>query len=353
MEKTCKNTTLFKDLDLSESDNLGVYDGKEFYANGNLKDCHSPHDNSVIGRAKEGTKEDYERMMKSAMSAKEVWGNMPAPERGEIVRQIGLELRKQKVNLGKLISLEMGKIFAEGCGEVQEAIDMCDYACGLSRSLRGQVLPSERPGHVLLEQWNPLGLIGVITAFNFPCAVLFWNTCISMICGNCTVWKGASSTSMVTMAITRLIHKVLSANNAPAGVFVSIVGAGRTIGNLFLDDERLKLVSFTGSTWIGRTVSERVHKRFGSTILELGGNNSVVVMDDADFELAMKAVVFGSVGTCGQRCTSTRRVFIHESLYERFKAKMIEIYKTVKIGDPLKKIPHGSITYQRGHQRIY
>ena len=337
MQNNKQDITFVKDLELSHDENLGVYDGKEFFANGKVKDCVSPHDNSVIGKAKEGTEEDYQRIMKMAMDAREVWGNTPAPQRGEIVRQIGEELRKQKENLGKLVSLEMGKIYNEGLGEVQEAIDMCDYACGLSRKLQGQVLPSERPGHVLIEQWNPLGLVGVITAFNFPCAVLFWNTCISMICGNCTVWKGASSTSMVTMAITRLIHKVLKANNVPAGVFVSIVGPGRTIGNLFLDDERLKLISFTGSTSIGRTVSEKVHKRFGTTILELGGNNAVIVMDDADVELAMKAVVFGSVGTCGQRCTSTRRVFIHESHYEKFKNKMVDIYKTVKIGDPLDK----------------
>lgn len=326
-----------KSLGLTDSLNLGVYDGKEFFANGRERESFSPHNNQPIGKIKEGTAEDYERIMKAAMSAKEAWANRPAPFRGEVVRQIGEMLRKRKVELGKLISLEMGKILNEGLGEVQEAIDMCDFACGLSRKIQGQVLPSERPGHVLLEQWNPLGLVGVITAFNFPCAVVFWNLCISMICGNCTVWKGASSTSLITITITRLVHEVLAKNGVEPGVFVTVVGPGRSVGNLFLDDERLKLISFTGSTPIGRTVSEKVHRRFGRTILELGGNNSVIVMDDADIGLAMKAVVFGSIGTSGQRCTSTRRVFIHESKYEAFKSKIIEIYKNVKVGDPLDK----------------
>ena len=333
MEKP-KNSFM-QELNLcSDSNNLGVYDGKEFFASGKIRDCVSPHDNSITGKVQEGNAEDYERIMTIASGARDYWANTPAPFRGEIVRQFGLKLREQKKNLGRLISLEMGKILLEGEGEVQEAIDMCDYACGLSRKLEGRVMPSERPGHLLIERWNPLGIVGVITAFNFPCAVLFWNTCISLVCGNCTIWKGASSTSMVTMAITRLIHEVLEANNVSPGVFVSIVGPGRSVGNLFLDDDRIKLLSFTGSTYIGRTVSEKVHKRFGSTILELGGNNSVVILDDADFELAMKAVVFGSVGTCGQRCTSTRRVFIHEKLYEQFKKKIVEIYQKVKIGDP-------------------
>jgi aldehyde dehydrogenase family 7 protein A1 len=324
-----------KSLNLDQGVNLGVYDGTKFFANGRVRDSVSPHNNKPIAQLQEGTAEDYQHIMKVAMAAKESWANRPAPFRGEIVRQIGLMLRERKEELGKLISLEMGKILNEGLGEVQEAIDMCDYACGLSRTIKGQVLPSERPGHVLIEQWNPLGLVGVITAFNFPCAVFFWNFCISMVCGNCTVWKGASSTSLITIAITNLVHEVLAANKVEPGVLVTVVGPGRTVGNLFLDDPRLKLISFTGSTPIGRTVSEKVHKRFGRTILELGGNNSVLVMEDADVSLAMKAVVFGSIGTSGQRCTSTRRVFIHESLYENFKKKMVEIYKNVKIGDPL------------------
>jgi aldehyde dehydrogenase family 7 protein A1 len=334
-KQTPKSQEILKSLGLADGVNMGVYDGKTFFANGKVRDSVSPHDNKSIGQLQEGTAEDYEHIMKAAMAVKDSWALRPAPFRGEIVRQIGLMLRERKEELGALISIEMGKILNEGLGEVQEAIDMCDFACGLSRKIQGQVLPSERPGHVLMEHWNPLGLVGVITAFNFPCAVFFWNFCISMVCGNCTVWKGASSTSMITIAITKLVHEVLARNNVEPGVLVTVVGPGRSVGNLFLDDDRLKLVSFTGSTPIGRTVSEKVHKRFGSTILELGGNNSVIVMDDADFELAMKAVVFGSIGTSGQRCTSTRRVFIHESLYDKFKNKMIEIYKGVKIGNPL------------------
>ena len=336
MEKTKKTLDFLTSLGIDKNVNLGVYDGKEFFGNGRVRESVSPHNNKPIAQLKEGTAEDYERIMKAAMSAKDTWANTPAPFRGEIIRQVGLMLREKKEELGKLIALEMGKIASEGLGEVQEAIDMCDFACGLSRKLQGQVLPSERPGHVLMEHWNPLGLVGVITAFNFPCAVFFWNFCISMVCGNCTVWKGASSTSLITITITRLVHEVLAKNGVVPGVLVTVVGPGRSVGNLFLDDNRLKLISFTGSTPIGRTVSEKVHKRFGRTILELGGNNSVVVMEDADFELAMKAVVFGSIGTSGQRCTSTRRVFIHEDIYDKFKNKMIEIYKNVKIGNPLK-----------------
>ena len=335
METNKKTLDFLSSLNLDKGVNLGCYDGKDFFAGGKTRDSFSPHNNQSIGQVKEGTAEDYEKVMKAAMAAKETWANRPAPFRGEIVRQIGLMLRERKTEIGKLISLEMGKILNEGLGEVQEAIDMCDYACGLSRKIQGQVLPSERPGHMLIEQWNPLGLVGVITAFNFPCAVFFWNLCISMVCGNCTVWKGASSTSLITIALTRLVHEVLVKNQVSPGVVVTVVGPGRSVGNLFLDDQRLKLISFTGSTSIGRTVSQKVHSRFGRTILELGGNNSVVVMDDADFELAMKAVVFGSVGTSGQRCTSTRRVFIHDSIYEKFKTKMVEIYKNVQIGDPL------------------
>ena len=337
---TTQDTTFLATLGICSENNPGVYDGNTFFGSGAKQKCVSPHDNATIGFVTEGNAADYKQIMSVAMSAKSKWASRPMPFRGEIVRQIGLLLRQKKKELGMLISLEMGKILAEGEGEVQEAIDMCDFACGLSRKIEGRVLPSERPGHTILEQWNPLGAVGVITAFNFPCAVLFWNLCISMVCGNVTVWKGASSTSLIQVAVTKLVHQVLSTNGVSPGVFVSISGPGRAVGGLLVEDPRLQLISFTGSTWVGRGVSEKVHKRFGRTILELGGNNALVILEDADLEMAMKAVVFGCVGTAGQRCTTTRRVYIHKSKYEAFTQKLIEIYKGVKIGDPLDRDNH-------------
>lgn len=230
------------------------------------------------------------------------------PKRGDIVRQIGDALRTKKEALGRLISLEMGKILTEGLGEVQEFIDMCDFACGLSRTLEGRILPSERKNHLLMEVWNPLGLIGVITAFNFPCAVLGWNFGISAICGDLTLWKGASSTSLITLATTKIIAAVLEKNNCPPGVLTTVVGPGRTIGERLINDKNLELISFTGSTGIGTRISSQVHGRFGRTILELGGNNATIVMDDAELDLVIKAGLFASIGTAGQRCTTLRRM---------------------------------------------
>jgi aldehyde dehydrogenase family 7 member A1 len=260
---------------------------------------------------------------------------MPAPSRGEIVRQIGEALRAKREALGNLVSLEMGKIRSEGIGEVQEFIDICDLAVGLSRTIAGQVIPSERPGHNLLECWNPLGHVGIITAFNFPNAVLGWNLAISMICGNMNIWKGASSTSLVTIATTRIIAEVLEKNGLPAGVLTTVIGSGRTIGERILTDKRIAMVSFTGSSEVGIHVSEVVHRRFGRTILELGGNNATIVMPDANLELAKRAALFGAVGTAGQRCTSLRRLLIHESIYDSFVASLVAAYKTIPIGDPL------------------
>jgi aldehyde dehydrogenase family 7 protein A1 len=241
-------------------------------------------------------------------AGKRDWMLMPMPARGEIIRQIGDALRVKKEAMGKLISLEMGKILTEGLGEVQEFIDMCDFACGLSRTLEGRILPSERKSHLLMEVWNPLGLIGVITAFNFPCAVLGWNFGIAAICGDLTLWKGASSTSLITVAVTKVIAEVLEKNKCPPGVLTTVVGPGRTIGELLISDKRLELISFTGSTSIGTRISSKVHERFGRTILELGGNNATIIMDDADIDLVIKASLFGSIGTAGQRCTTLRRM---------------------------------------------
>lgn len=323
-----------KSLGLEEV-NSGYYDGSSTSANGAQITALNPHNNQPIAYIKEASLEDYERGVQLADKAKEAWYRVPMPKRGEIIRQIGEELRKYKTELGSLISLEMGKILGEGMGEVQEFIDMCDFACGLSRKIGGKIIPSERKDHVILEQWNPLGIVGVISAFNFPNAVFGWNFCISFICGNCTVWKGASTVGLVTIATSKLIARVLERNQVPPGVLVTIVAPGRTVGNHLLHDKRINLVSFTGSTNVGRGVSEIVHKRFGSTILELGGNNAVIVCEDGNVDMALKAIVFAAIGTCGQRCTSIRRLYIHESKYEELKARLITAYKSLKIGDPL------------------
>eukprot|EP00003_Mantamonas_plastica_P030410 TRINITY_DN7541_c0_g1_i1.p1 TRINITY_DN7541_c0_g1~~TRINITY_DN7541_c0_g1_i1.p1 ORF type:complete len:438 (+),score=162.53 TRINITY_DN7541_c0_g1_i1:49-1362(+) len=262
---------------------------------------------------------------------------MPAPKRGEIVRQIGDALRKNLEALGKLTSLQVGKIEAEGIGEVQEFIDMCDYAVGLSRMFAGQVIPSEREKHVILERWNPLGACGVITAFNFPVAVLGWNACLALITGNTVVWKGSPSTPLVTIAVTKIIADVLASNNIHGGVFTCMNGPGETIGEAMINDKTFPLISFTGSTKVGRHVNTTVSARFGRCLLELGGNNAVIVMDDADLDLAFGAILFGAVGTAGQRCTSLRRLCLHESIYDGFLEKLVAGYAKLPMGDPLEE----------------
>lgn len=279
--------------------------------------------------------------------------------RGEIVRQIGEELRKFAVPLGQLVSLEMGKILPEGVGEVQEYIDICDYAVGLSRMLNGKVIPSERPNHFMLETWNPVGNLGVITAFNFPVAVYGWNrfdlshlsfslsfffrllifslhSAISMIAGNCTLWKGAPTTSLTTIAVTKIVAKVLAQNDIPGAVCSTVCG-GADIGATLAADPNINLVSFTGSTEIGRKVGVAVQQRFGKSILELGGNNAVIVHSDADLDLAVRGILFSAVGTAGQRCTSTRRIIVHKDIKKELLSRLIKAYKQVPIGDPLKK----------------
>jgi aldehyde dehydrogenase family 7 protein A1 len=258
----------------------------------------------------------------------------PAPKRGEIVRQIGQKLRDNQKDLGALVSLEMGKILSEGLGEVQEFIDMCDLAVGMSRQIPGQMLPSEREDHALVEVWNPLGKIGIISAFNFPSAVHGWNTAVSMICGNTQIWKGASSTSLVTVAQTKLIADVLLDNNFGA-VATTCQGSGAIVSQKLIDDKRLHLISFTGSTSIGKGVATNVAGRFGRTILELGGNNAVIVMDDANLEVALRSVLFAAAGTAGQRCTTLRRLVLHEKIYDKFVSSLVAAYKNLKPGNPL------------------
>jgi aldehyde dehydrogenase family 7 member A1 len=323
--------TFLKEIGI-EQDNLGCYNGHKWCGSGKSLFSVSPSTGKNIARIKLANEEEYEACIKNMEAVKEKWFEVPMPTKGMIVQEIGDKFRQHKKNLGKLVSLEMGKILSEGEGEIQEIIDICDYAVGLSRTLSGKILPSERESHVIMENWNPLGLIGVITAFNFPAAVLGWNTAISLICGDLTIWKGATSTSLVTIAVTKIFAEVLNKWGFN-GVFTMVSGPGNTVGEKLINDERLKLISFTGSTAIGKRISTVVHSRFGRTILELGGNNAVVVMDDADLNMALQSVVFAAVGTCGQRCTSLRRLILHEKIYDDFVAKLVKAYETIKIGD--------------------
>ena len=322
------------ELGLSESAS-GVFDGAAWGSSGPPLTSLNPSTGGAIARVSTATAGDYERAVAAAHGARGAWAAVPAPARGEIVRQIGAALRAKKAALGALISLEMGKIASEGLGEVQEFIDICDMACGMSRTIAGAVLPSERAGHQLLEVWNPLGAVGVISAFNFPCAVFGWNLAILLIAGDTCVWKGASSTALVTVATARIVADVLAAAGAPPGVFTCVVGSGREVGERMLADARLPLLSFTGSSAVGVRVAETVHRRFGATILELGGNNAMVVLPDANLELARRAALFGAVGTAGQRCTSLRRLLVHADIYDAFVPALVAAYASVRVGDPL------------------
>jgi aldehyde dehydrogenase family 7 protein A1 len=321
------------ELGITET-NLGCYTNGTWKGGDVQVNSMNPSDNSVTTTLNLATADHYEECIVSMEAEKKAWMLTPAPARGEIVRQIGERLREKKDALGSLISLEMGKIKAEGDGELQEIIDICDFACGLSRSIEGKILPSERPGHFMMENWNPLGIVGVITAFNFPSAVFGWNTCIGMVCGDLILWKGAPSTPLVSYALTKVFADVLKENGWNS--IVSLCqGDGVEIGQLMANDKRIPLVSFTGSTNVGRIVSQAVYKRFGKCILELGGNNAVIVMDDANTSMALKACAFSAVGTAGQRCTSLRRIYLHESIYDDFVEKLVKAYKTVKIGPQL------------------
>ena len=277
---------------------------------------------------------EYERAVAAAQTAFTTWRTVPAPKRGELVRDLGQALRDAKEPLGDLVTLEMGKIRAEGHGEVQEMIDICDFATGLSRQLYGLTIASERPGHRMMEQWHPLGPIGVITAFNFPVAVWSWNAAIAAVCGDTVVWKPAEPTPLTALAVQRIANRVM-ADHGVTGVFTLVVGTGRTVGERMLADERLPLISFTGSTAVGRRVAEVVARRFGRSLLELGGNNAIVVAADADLDMAVRAILFGAVGTAGQRCTSTRRLIVHASIVDALAARLVAAYRQVPIGGPL------------------
>jgi len=316
--------------------NKGVWTGKKWQGSGEEGYSYSPATGEAIAKIQYGNVQDYEDCLESMIEAEEQWAMTPPPKRGDIVRQIGLKLRDNLTDFGALVSLEMGKIKSEGVGEVVEFIDMADLAAGMSRQLPGQVLTSERFEHTMLETWNPLGKIGIISAFNFPCAVAGWNSCVSFIAGNTQIWKGSPSTSLVSIAQTRMIAEVLMDNNIHGGVSTLCQG-GSDIGNRLVEDTRLPLVSFTGSTNVGREVAGKVATRFGRSILELGGNNAIVVMDDANLDNAIPTILFAAAGTAGQRCTTGRRIIIHEKVYDQVKEALVAAYAQLPkhMGHPL------------------
>ncbi len=330
-----KITSVLKKLNLSALNN-GASSGTEWLnTNGIVLQSFSPVDGKLIGKIKQATAGDYEKVITKAQAAFKYWQKIPAPKRGELVRQIGLELRADKEFLGRLVSYEMGKSLQEGLGEVQEMIDICDFAVGLSRQLYGLTMHSERPNHRMYEQYHPLGIVGVITAFNFPVAVWSWNAMIALVCGDVVLWKPSSKVPLCAVAVHQIIGKVLKANQIPEGVLNLVVGNSETIGDRILEDKRIPLISATGSTAVGKRVAKVVNERLGRTILELGGNNAIILSQYANIELAVKSVLFGAVGTAGQRCTSTRRLIVHEKIYNTFKEKLIKAYKQLSIGDPL------------------
>jgi aldehyde dehydrogenase (NAD+) len=299
----------------------------------------SPVDNKEIGTVISTDKEAYEKIITTAQAAFLKWRNWPAPKRGEIVRQMGDALRKEKQALGQLVSYEMGKSLQEGLGEVQEMIDICDFAVGLSRQLYGLTMHSERPSHRMYEQWHPLGIVGIISAFNFPVAVWSWNAALAWVCGNVTVWKPSEKTPLCGNAIQNIIAKVFKENNVPEGVN-NLIQGGREVGEWMSKDTRIPLVSATGSTRMGKLLNTAVAARLGKTILELGGNNAIIISEHADLDMSLIGAVFGAVGTAGQRCTSTRRLIIHEKVYDSFVAKLTKAYGQIKIGDPLDSKNH-------------
>ena len=319
--------------------NDGTSTGSNNFSSGSLIESYSPVDGKLIGKVKTTTREDYDKVMATATDAFESFRNMPAPQRGEIVRQFGNKLRALKEPLGKLVSYEMGKSLQEGYGEVQEMIDICDFAVGLSRQLNGQTIPSERPGHVMREQWHPIGVVGIISAFNFPVAVWAWNTALAWICGDVCVWKGSEKTPLCSVACQNIIAAVLKDNNLPEGISC-IVNGDYTVGEYMTTDTRIPLVSATGSTRMGRIVGATVAERFGKSLLELGGNNAIIITPSADLKVVVPGAVFGAVGTCGQRCTSTRRLIIHESVYDKVRDAIVGAYGQLTIGNPLDEKNH-------------
>ncbi len=332
MDSKKETAALLKKLGLQET-NPGVFSG-EWSGSGTVLKSVSPVDGQLIAKVRRATPADYEKTVRRAQEAFEKWRSIPAPKRGEIIRQLGNALRDAKEDLGRLVTLEAGKIVAEGKGEVQEMIDICDFAVGLSRQLYGLTIASERANHRMMEQWQPLGVVGIISAFNFPVAVWAWNSALAAICGDSTIWKPSEITPLTAIATIKIAERVCRANGVDPAIFSLVIG-DRDIGERLAKDKRLPLISATGSTRMGRAVGEAVVKRMGKLLLELGGNNAIIVAPSADLKLVTRAVVFGAVGTAGQRCTTTRRLFVHESMLEDVTQRLIAAYKQVPIGNPL------------------
>jgi aldehyde dehydrogenase (NAD+) len=323
-----------------EADNKGASTGSKWIVSAGEKiSSFSPVDGKSISSVVAADKESYEKIIQIAESAFKQWRMMPAPQRGEIVRQVGEALRKYKEPLGKLVSYEMGKSLQEGYGEVQEMIDICDFAVGLSRQLYGLSMHSERPGHRMYEQWHPLGIVGIISAFNFPVAVWSWNSMLALVCGDVCIWKPSEKTPLCGIACQHIISEVFAKNDIPEGVCSLIIG-GRDVGEWMANDARIPLLSATGSTRMGKAVGAAVGARLGRALLELGGNNAIIISKDADIDMAIRGALFGAVGTAGQRCTSTRRLIIHDDVYENVKQKLIAAYSQLNIGNPLDENNH-------------
>jgi aldehyde dehydrogenase (NAD+) len=319
--------------------NEGTSTGSLNFSSGEIIDSYSPVDGKLIGKVRTTTKEDYEKMMITATTAFKSWRKMPAPQRGEVVRQFGDKLRQLKEPLGKLVSYEMGKSYQEGLGEVQEMIDICDFAVGLSRQLHGLTMHSERAGHRMYEQYHSLGVVGIISAFNFPVAVWAWNTALAWICGDVCVWKPSEKAPLCGIACQNIAAEVFKDNDLPEGISCLINGDYR-VGEMMTTDNRVPLISATGSIRMGKIVAQKVAARLGKSLLELGGNNAIIVTPDADIEMTVIGAVFGAVGTAGQRCTSTRRLIIHDSIYDKVKNAIVAAYKQLRIGNPLDENNH-------------
>ncbi|MEN8008246.1 MAG: aldehyde dehydrogenase family protein [Candidatus Krumholzibacteriota bacterium] len=337
-KKTTKMVTknqIFRALGLKSKMKGASFGGEWFADSGDYITSKNPTTGEVLAKIEQASAKDYDKVMKNARAAFLTWRELPAPQRGEIVRQVGEALREKKDMLGALVSLEMGKIYTEGLGEVQEMIDICDFAVGLSRNLSGPTLQSERPKHRMMEQWHPLGVVGVISAFNFPVAVWAWNTALAWVCGDSCLWKPSSKTPLCAIACQNIVNEVFKANDLPAGLSCVTIGRGSTIGEKLVNDHNVPLISATGSTRMGQRIGGIVGARLGRSILELGGNNAIIISEKADLTGALASAFFGAVGTAGQRCTSTRRLIIQEKVYDKFVKKLVANYKRVAIGNPL------------------
>lgn len=333
MDKTFLKKLGLKEKNAGTSTGLNNSDSDEYIIS------HSPVDGELIGKVSSTSKSEYEYVIETAQKAFQEWRQMPSPQRGEIVRQYGDALRENKDALGRLVSYEMGKSLQEGFGEVQEMIDICDFAVGLSRQLYGLTMHSERPSHRMYEQWHPLGIVGIISAFNFPVAVWSWNSMIALVCGNVTVWKPSEKTPLCGVACQNILQKVLKDNNVPEGVSCLINGDVE-VGKWITSDKRVPLVSATGSSRMGRAVGQEVAARLGKVLLELGGNNAIIITPSADMNIVLTGAVFGAVGTAGQRCTSTRRLIVHESIYNKVRDNLVKAYGQLRIGNPLDEKNH-------------